>query len=92
MNDLGIIDQFLQTFSTYIDSGFGPLAPDVAFLTTALVTIDIVLAGLFWAFGNLDNIVVGFLKKVLYIGFSRGCSISFRYWPTLSLRVSPSLD
>ena len=69
MNDLGIIDQFLQTFSTYIDSGFGLLAPDVAFLTTALVTIDIVLAGLFWAFGNLDNIVVGFLKKVLYIGF-----------------------
>ena len=41
----------------------------MAFLTTALVTIDIVLAGLFWAFGNLDNIVVGFLKKVLYIGF-----------------------
>ena len=69
MNDLGIIDQFLQTFSTYIDSGFGLLAPDVAFLTTALVTIDIVLAGLFWAFGSLDNIVVGFLKKVLYIGF-----------------------
>lgn len=69
MQDLGIIDQFLQTFSTYIDSGFGLLAPDVAFLTTALVTIDIVLAGLFWAFGNLDNIVVGFLKKVLYIGF-----------------------
>ena len=69
MNDLGIIDQFLQTFSTYIDSGFGLLAPDIAFLTTALVTIDIVLAGLFWAFGNLDNIVVGFLKKVLYIGF-----------------------
>ena len=69
MQDLGIIDQFLQTFTTYIDSGFGLLAPDVAFLTTAIVTIDIVLAGLFWAFGNIDNIIVGFLKKVLYIGF-----------------------
>ena len=36
MNDLNIIDQFTQTFVTYIDSGFGLLTPDVSFLTSTL--------------------------------------------------------
>lgn len=69
MNDLGIIDSFLATFSTYIDSGFGLLAPDVAFLTAFLIGIDIVLAGLFWAMGPDNNIIATFIKKVLYVGF-----------------------
>lgn len=68
MDDLGVIDQFVATFSSYIDSGFGLLGPDVAYLTTFLVTIDIVLAGLFWAMGPDNNIIASFVKKVLYIG------------------------
>ena len=68
MEDLGVIDQFVATFSSYIDSGFGLLGPDVAYLTTFLVTIDIVLAGLFWAMGPDNNIIASFVKKVLYIG------------------------
>jgi type IV secretion system protein TrbL len=31
MNDLNVIDRFLQTFIRYIDSGFGLLGGDVAF-------------------------------------------------------------
>lgn len=69
MEDLGIIDQFLATFTLFIDSGFGLLAPDVAFLTTALITIDITLAGLFWAMGSDTDVIGKFLKKVLYVGF-----------------------
>lgn len=69
MNDLGIIDQFLATFTAYIDSGFGLLAPDVAYLTAFLIGIDIVLAGLFWAMGPDNNIIATFIKKVLYVGF-----------------------
>ena len=69
MNDLGIIDRFLATFATYIDSGFGLLAPDVAYLTAFLIGIDIVLAGLFWAMGPENNIIGTFIKKVLYVGF-----------------------
>ncbi|MEL7546111.1 MAG: P-type conjugative transfer protein TrbL [Pseudomonadota bacterium] len=69
MDDLGVIDRFVETFSTYIDSGFGLLGPDVAYLTIILVSIDIVLAGLFWAMGPENNIVGTFLKKVLYVGF-----------------------
>ena len=69
MNDLNVIDQFVAIFSTYIDSGFGLLQADVAFLTTALITIDITLAGLFWAMGPDTDVVAKFLKKVLYVGF-----------------------
>ena len=31
MNDLGVIDRFLDTFARYIDSGFGLLQPEVAY-------------------------------------------------------------
>ena len=58
-----------QVFSRYIDSGFGLLAGDVAFLTTILVTLDIVLAGLFWALQGEDNVPAQLIKKVLYVGF-----------------------
>ncbi len=69
MDDLAIIDRFTETFSRYIDSGFGLLSGDVAFLTTTLVTIDITLAGLFWAMNGEDNVPAQLIKKVLYVGF-----------------------
>ena len=65
MNDLGVIDRFLAAFIQYIDSGFGLLGGDVAFLTSVLVGIDITLAGLFWAMGGEDDIIGRFLKKIL---------------------------
>lgn len=93
MNDLGIIDRFLAAFTQYIDSGFGLLGPDVAFLTTSLVGIDITLAGLFWAMGGEDDIIGRFLKKILYVGafalilgnFSRLADIIFRSFAGLGL-------
>jgi type IV secretion system protein TrbL len=69
MDDLAIIDRFTETFSRYIDSGFGLLAGDVAFLTSVLVAIDITLAGLFWALMGEDNVPAQLIKKVLYVGF-----------------------
>jgi type IV secretion system protein TrbL len=69
MDDLAIIDRFTETFSRYIDSGFGLLAGDVAFLTSILVAIDITLAGLFWALMGEDNVIAQLIRKVLYIGF-----------------------
>ncbi|MGE3147380.1 MAG: P-type conjugative transfer protein TrbL [Pseudorhodoplanes sp.] len=68
MNDLNVIDRFLQAFITYIDSGFGLLGPDVGFLTATLIGIDITLAGLFWALGGEDNVIGRFLRKILYVG------------------------
>ena len=69
MHDLNIIDEFTAVFSRYIDTGFGLIAPDVAFLTTILVSLDIVLAGLFWALAGEDNVAALLVRKVLYVGF-----------------------
>jgi type IV secretion system protein TrbL len=69
MDDLAIIDRFTETFSRYIDSGFGLLAGDVAFLTSVLVALDITLAGLFWALTGEDNVPAQLIRKVLYVGF-----------------------
>src|SRR5262245_9633237 len=69
MDDLAIIDRFTETFSRYIDSGFGLLAGDVAFLTSVLVALDITLAGLFWAMVGEDNLPAQLIRKVLYVGF-----------------------
>jgi type IV secretion system protein TrbL len=68
-DDLAIIDRFTETFSRYIDSGFGLLAGDVAFLTTVLVAIDITMAGIFWAMHGDENVPVQLIRKVLYVGF-----------------------
>lgn len=68
MGDLGIIDRFMDVFIRYIDSGFGLLAGDVAFLTSILVGIDITLAGLFWAFDADQEILGRLIRKVLYVG------------------------
>ena len=64
----GVIDQFLNTFTTYIDSGFGLLNGEVAFLATTLVTIDVVLAALFWAWSD-EDILAHLIRKTLYVGF-----------------------
>lgn len=66
---MDVIDTFLATFIAYIDSGFGLLAGDVAYLTTTLIAIDITLAGLFWALSQNTDVIANLLKKVLYVGF-----------------------
>ena len=65
----GVIDRFTDVFSRYIDLGFGLLGGEVAFLATTLIAIDVTLAGLFWAFGTEDDVLVRLIKKTLYVGF-----------------------
>ena len=67
MNDVGVIDRFLEVFSLYIDSGFGLLGGEIAFLSATLVVIDVTLAGLLWAQGGEDAIAK-LLRKTLYVG------------------------
>src|SRR5690349_21812168 len=67
MNDLGIIDHFTNVFAQYIDSGFGLLSGEVAFLTAALIAIDMTLAGVFWAMGG-EDVLAKLLRKILYVG------------------------
>ena len=65
---LGVIDEFVVTFTRYIDSGFGLLGGEVQYLTAVLIGIDITLAGLYWAMGSDTSVVGKFLKKVMYVG------------------------
>jgi type IV secretion system protein TrbL len=64
----GIIDQFLETFTRYIDSGFGLLGGEVGYLATTLAAIDITLAGLFWSWGADEDILARLVKKTLFVG------------------------
>jgi type IV secretion system protein TrbL len=68
MGGTGVIDRFLQVFTSYIDSGFGLLQGEVAFLATTLIVIDVTLAALFWTFGHGDDIVARLVKKTLFVG------------------------
>ncbi|PZQ78093.1 MAG: P-type conjugative transfer protein TrbL [Variovorax paradoxus] len=102
MNDVAVIDRFLDTFSRYIDSGFGLLHGEVAFLTATLVAIDMTLAGLFWAMGHAsgqgEDVIARLIKKVLYVGafayiignFNRLAGIVFRSFAGLGLTASGS--
>ena len=69
MDDLAVIDLFTETFTGYIDSGFGLLAGEVAFLTSILIGIDVAIAGVMWALNGEQNVLAAFLKKVLFVGF-----------------------
>ena len=102
MNDVAVIDRFLDVFSRYIDSGFGLLGGEVRFLTATLVVIDMTLAGLFWAMshasGQGDEVMAKLIKKVLYVGafayilgnFNRLAGILFNSFAGLGLTASGS--
>ena len=102
MNDVAVIDRFLDTFSRYIDSGFGLLQGEVAFLTATLIVIDMTLAGLFWAMGHAtgqgEDVIAKLLRKVLYVGafayiignFNTLAGIVFRSFAGLGLTASGS--
>lgn len=102
MNDVAVIDRFLIVFSSYIDSGFGLLGGEVAFLTATLIVIDITIAGLWWAMshatGQGDDVIAKLIRKVLYVGvfayiignFNWLASIVFRSFAGLGLTASGS--
>jgi type IV secretion system protein TrbL len=68
MGGTGIIDQFLETFTRYIDSGFGLLGGEVGYLATTLAAIDITLAGVFWSWGADEDVLARLVKKTLFVG------------------------
>ncbi|MET3155328.1 P-type conjugative transfer protein TrbL [Bradyrhizobium diazoefficiens] len=96
MADLSVIDRFTDTFSRYIDSGFGLLSGDVSFLSSTLIGIDLTLAGLAWSMRADDHIMVTLAKKVLYVGafafiisnFKSLADIVFASFSSIGLKAS----
>jgi type IV secretion system protein TrbL len=68
MGGTGVIDSFLSVFTSYIDSGFGLLSGEVAFLATTLAAIDITLAAIFWSWAPDEDIIARLAKKTLFVG------------------------
>ncbi len=68
MGGASVIDNFLGTFTRYIDSGFGILSGEVAFIATTLIVIDVTLAALFWSWAADDDIMARLVKKTLFVG------------------------
>ncbi|QMW23779.1 P-type conjugative transfer protein TrbL [Sandaracinobacteroides saxicola] len=68
MQDIGVIDRFLDTFTRYIDSGFGLVGGEVAWLAATLIVIDVTLAALFWVWGADEDIIARLVKKTLFVG------------------------
>ena len=68
MQGTGVIDHFLEVFTRYIDGGFGLLKPEVAFIATTLIVIDVTLAALFWSWGADEDIIARLVKKTLFVG------------------------
>ena len=99
MDDLAVIDRFTDVFSRYIDSGFGLVGGEIAFLTATLIVIDMTLAGLWWAMDSGQNAILArLIKKILYVGvfayiignFNMLAGILFRSFSGLGLLASGS--
>ncbi len=96
MNDFSAIDGFLDVFIRYIDSGFGLISGDVTSLAVILITIDVTLAALFWAWGSNTDIIQSLVKKTLYVGafayifgnFAMLSTIILNSFATLGLNAS----
>src|SRR3546814_5187093 len=72
MNDVSIIDHFLNICSAYIASGCGVRRGEVACLTATRGAIDMTLAGLYWGLGHAtgqgEDVMAKLIRKVLYVG------------------------
>ncbi len=98
LNNLNVIDQFMQTFIRYIDSGFGLLNGDVAALSSILIALDVTIAALFWALDSEGNVLASLIKKILYVGafayiinnFSNLANIVFNSLSGLGLQATAS--
>ena len=96
MADLSVIDKFTDTFSRYIDSGFGLLGGEVTFLSSTLIAIDITLAGLAWSLDSNNNVVLALVRRVIYVGafafmignFKSLSDIIFRSFTSIGLKAS----
>ncbi len=98
MGGTGIIDRFLEVFTSYIDSGFGLLSGDVAFLATTLAAIDITLAAVFWSWATNEDVIARLAKKTLFVGifaylignWNNLARIVFESFARLGLKASSS--
>ncbi|MBV9511531.1 MAG: P-type conjugative transfer protein TrbL [Caulobacteraceae bacterium] len=82
--DPNALDDFLNTFKTQVDAGFGLIQGDVSGVLATLVTISIVITAILWAIDETQNVMAGLVRKVLLVGFFAWLVAQ---WHTLSTTV-----
>jgi len=82
--DANVLDDFLNRFTTQVDSGFGLIKGDVSAVLTTLVVISITVTALLWAIDENQNVLAALVRKVLLVGFF---VFLVAQWSTLSRTV-----
>ncbi|WP_158912760.1 P-type conjugative transfer protein TrbL [Caulobacter sp. S45] len=82
--DSAALDDFLNTFRTQVDSGFGLISGDVGSVFGVLVVISVAITALLWAIDETQNVTAAFIRKILLVGFFAWLISS---WHSLSVTV-----
>lgn len=82
--DSAVLDDFLSSFQTRVDAGFGLIQGDVSGVLATLVTISVVITALLWAIDENQNVLASLIRKVLLVGFFAWLVAQ---WHTLSKTV-----
>src|ERR1700735_4965844 len=78
------LDQFLQSYTTKVDSGFGLIQGDVQGVFATLIVISIGASAVLWAVDENQNVPAALIRKVLLFGFFAWLITN---WHSLSLTV-----
>jgi type IV secretion system protein TrbL len=82
--DSSALDDFLNSFRTQVDSGFGLISGDVQIVFGCLVLISVGLTAVMWIIDESATVTAAFIRKVLAVGFFSWLITS---WQTLSTLV-----
>ena len=82
--DPAALDDFLNTFKTQVDAGFGLIQSDVTGTLGTLVIISIAITAVLWAIDENQNVLASLVRKVLLVGFFAWLVTQ---WHTLSTTV-----
>lgn len=63
------VDQFLEQFTSQVDSGFGLIRGDVNTVFSTLIIISVGVTAILWAIDENQNVTAAFIRKVLLVGF-----------------------
>lgn len=82
--DAAALDDFLSTFRTQVDTGFGLISGDVETVFGLLVVISLAISALLWAIDETSNVTAAFIRKILLVGFFAWLISS---WQSLSTTI-----
>jgi type IV secretion system protein TrbL len=67
--DPAVLDDFLNTYKTQVDAGFGLIQSEVSGVLGTLVVISVVITAALWAIDENQNVLASLVRKVLLVGF-----------------------